>query len=317
MALSGKAAQYKANAAAINSKAELFKNAQDGSAWLANKGQTVSIFHVPSGYEVTFKAMMTEFNDSYTSDWQSENVFGRMDPLQSFKQTTRSISLGFNVVASGFDEARSNFERISALVQMLYPVYDAQGLIKNSPFCKISFMNFALGNFTAAGAGANSAEFDGLMGTIDGLNFEPDFEVGVFQLEDAGGRTSPIYPKLFNISFSFVVLHDPRSRPGWFAGNKVRPFNQDYPYGAVTSRFAPGGLAGTDFAESLGKIQDTKIPNHPKKEAAKNRMLWNDKRKGFIPQTKHVKSKLVQQQFDAFEHAKRQAACRKGEGPCG
>ena len=72
----------------------------DGSDAMANKGMTISFQHVPSEEDVTFKAFITSFNETYNCDWGSETVFGRSDPIHMFKNTAREITLAFQVPAA-------------------------------------------------------------------------------------------------------------------------------------------------------------------------------------------------------------------------
>jgi len=60
---------------------------------LANRGLIIGFEHVPSKAEVKFKAFITAFNDTYNPDWSSETVYGRVDPIYLYKNTTRQISL--------------------------------------------------------------------------------------------------------------------------------------------------------------------------------------------------------------------------------
>jgi hypothetical protein len=83
----------------------------------------LEIQHLPSRETVYFKAMLTQFEDQYTSDWTTEQVFGRMDPVRTFRGTQRIVSLGWDVVAASLDEARHNLKNCSELLSMLYPSY--------------------------------------------------------------------------------------------------------------------------------------------------------------------------------------------------
>ena len=83
----------------------------DGSDLLANvKKQFVSFLHVPSANSVFFKAFITSFNETYTSNWKSETVFGRTDPIHSFVQTGRTINLSLMVPAASESEAFENLD---------------------------------------------------------------------------------------------------------------------------------------------------------------------------------------------------------------
>ena len=55
----------------------------DGSDWVANfQRMFVSFHHVPSGKSIFFKAFITAYNEQFTSNWSSEEVYGRNDPIQ-------------------------------------------------------------------------------------------------------------------------------------------------------------------------------------------------------------------------------------------
>jgi hypothetical protein len=84
----------------------------------------IQLQHLPTMKSVYFKALLTQFEDQYTSDWQTEQVFGRMDPIRSFRGTQRIISLGWDVVAASLEEAEYNLGNCSNLLSMLYPSYD-------------------------------------------------------------------------------------------------------------------------------------------------------------------------------------------------
>ena len=58
----------------------------DGSdAYANNRKLFISFHHVPTGKDVFFKAFITAFNETYNSDWSSESVYGRADPIYLFK----------------------------------------------------------------------------------------------------------------------------------------------------------------------------------------------------------------------------------------
>jgi hypothetical protein len=226
-----------------------FKNGDDGSDNLANnRFQFLEFFHVPSAYFVAFKAYLTSFSDSYSSEWKEENVYGRMDPIGTFQRTSRKINVGFQVVASSAQEAEQNMRRFSLLTQMLYPVYETQPAngevkddsvnlttISNGPLFKVKFLNW-ISNSTSNDS--MSAEDGGLMGWIDGFNFSPQLEEGSFELG------LDLYPKSFEVSFGFTVLHEhslgwektdlDSSLADFFSANPGKGFEK-FPYGKKTT----------------------------------------------------------------------------------
>ena len=169
----------------------------------------IEFTHMPTGHATSFKAMITEFSDQFTSDWNSEYAYGRMDPIQTFKRTGRVLSLGFDVPASNAEEALENMRRISSLIQFLYPTYDSPGgasSIKGSPIMRLRFFNWVQG----------MSGRKGLHGTLDGITFEPNMEFGVF--EWSGGGQKKIAPKVMRVSCRLTVIHN--HQLGWQADGK-------------------------------------------------------------------------------------------------
>jgi len=209
-------------------KEDIFEGSVDHSENLANWGdQIIEFYHVPTGNSVRFKAFLTAFDDAFTSEWNSENVFGRMDPIQSFQRTGRKISIGFDVVAGSSLEAVNNIDRISFLFQMLYPSYDAGNggatSIKAAPYFKLNFMNLA-SDFAALGQ--MGAEKSGLLGTLEGFTYSPNLEVGFFQMG------TQLHPKVISLSCTLTVLH--QSPLGWEQGKssmEQRGYFSAFPYG--------------------------------------------------------------------------------------
>tara|TARA_R110000824_G_scaffold20592_8_gene77603 strand:- start:2738 stop:3628 length:891 start_codon:yes stop_codon:yes gene_type:complete len=248
----------------VNSR--FFDNGDPGTDNLANNyAQYIEFFHLPSSYFVSFKAFLTEFTDNYTSEWNTSQVYGRMDPIATFKRTSRKISVAFEAPAQSIQEAEQNMTRMSLLLQMLYPSYDASALshmeatqgsgpgqetistIKGSPLFKIKFLNWIKGSSyetisaesgmsTTEGKIGLDAQSSGLMGFVEGFSFAPDLDAGVFQ---AGLE---LWPKLMRINFTFNVIHE--HELGWEktkstgkGGVIANPSNNFFPYGR-DSRFS-------------------------------------------------------------------------------
>lgn len=64
-----------------------------------------------------------EIDDSYKPEWGSYEGFGRMDPIMTYKRTTRDVNLSFNVVAEDPETAKTNFLNLQTLIKCLYPIY--------------------------------------------------------------------------------------------------------------------------------------------------------------------------------------------------
>lgn len=182
----------------------------DNSDQLANhRRQFIEFYHVPTDKSVAFKAFITQFNDSYASDWNDEDAFGRMDPISTFKGTRRIISLGWDVVAASEEEAHRNLERCSLLLSMLYPTYKKQDggaqTISSSPLFKLKFLNLIENSNIHGGL----AKVSGLLGKISGLTYDPDLDVGFFDPLNAISPEGPnqLYPQTIRLNCEFTVLH--------------------------------------------------------------------------------------------------------------
>ena len=212
----------------------------DGTDALAgNANQVISFYHVPSGKSVYFKAFITSFNETYSSDWAPEKVYGRVDPIYMFKNTTRRIALAFKVPAASEGEAFENLGRVQALIQFLYPRYsdvDEAQTISQSPLVRLKVMNLAQAE-TSMEENSNSSnnnftkyknrhDYDakgGLLGAIGNLNVEHNLHSDDGSL--AVGKNT-ILPKLLEINLEFNPIHE--TPLGW---NENNEFEHLFPYG--------------------------------------------------------------------------------------
>jgi len=70
---------------------------------------------------LSFHAFLSSLSDSYNANYNSVDGFGRMDPIQIYKNTTRSISFSFVVVATSPDDHSQMWYSVNKLVNMIYP----------------------------------------------------------------------------------------------------------------------------------------------------------------------------------------------------
>jgi hypothetical protein len=174
----------------------------DQTNYSDNTASELEFKSMVTGHTVTFKAFITEFQQQFSSTWNSEEVFGRMDPIATFQGTNRSVSVGWTIPAGGLNEAKNNAQMINALATMLYPAYSSGQVevdsvvvttassISRPPLIKIKFANLIQGT-----------DGQGLLGYVDGFTFTPDLEMGMF----IEGKQQ--YPKTYTISCQLNVLH--------------------------------------------------------------------------------------------------------------
>ena len=240
----------------------------DGSTDLNNEGgYEIKIYHVPSGGTVKFKAWITSFSDSYQSNWNTEDVYGRMDPISTFQNTRRTISLSWDVVAADEEEAESNLGKCEKLFKMLYPSYEGGGNASNitqAPLFKIKFGNLITGAKNAAGAG--DAIDSGLLGTLGGFEYSPDFESGFFT-----PGIGMMYPQNISLNAEFQVLHN--FELGW----KDKEFRTTgFPYNVGEAKITPDITATP--AEKKTEPKLASLDGTTAKEKAAMQSLPDDER---------------------------------------
>lgn len=169
------------------------------------KGYYFEFYSVIVGEEkiVRFPAFITNLQDSFASNWNPQNVFGRQDPILTFQNTQRTINVGFDVPAASKREARDNLVRLNQLISFLYPAYQQAGTansISAAPLFKIKFANLV---YDATGDPDGSVVDSGLVCGIQ--NFQHQFHF------DDGGNwidmVNQLVPMKFSISFSATILH--------------------------------------------------------------------------------------------------------------
>ena len=228
------------------------------------QGATISILPtIAPDKAVLFKAYITAFNESYSSDWASEAVFGRTDPIYMFKQTTRSVTLAFKVVGASEGEAYANLGRIQELIHALYPAYTDVGnasTIAQSPLCRVSVLNLTpkithrsmgqtrpFGSYERALLGTPS---NGVLSVIKSVSLAhniENIEGGVYQ-EHQGA----FLPRFIEVSMEFDVLHE--KTMGWQnSGDGMSFSSKRAPYGIdVKNSGAQQGNIATELAGDPG-----------------------------------------------------------------
>ena len=209
----------------------------DGSDMLANRGFTVSLMHVPTSNEVYFKAFIRSFNETYSSDWASDSVFGRTDQIHMFKATSRSITMSIIVPAASISEGFENLSKVQTLTDFLYPVYDTQEgdtpnalTMTQSPLLRLRFANLVTTNGPTESWHPDAKKFkelakapfgsdskDGVLGIMTNLTIAHNIEnseMGVFMLSDG-----VVIQRGIELTFDFKVLHE--QTRGYIGNDKI------------------------------------------------------------------------------------------------
>ena len=226
--------------------------AVDASDAYANKHQLyLSVFHLPSQIEVNLKAFVTTYTETFSSDWAQEPVFGRNDPIATFKHTSRRIAVSVDIPAFSMKEAKDNLSKCNRLAQFTYPAYlhgNRANTLAKPPLLRVTFANLIR---NAAVPHSPHAKESGLLGFITSLSIVPSFgETNFFQSDVA-----VIYPQLLTVNFDYIVLHE--HDMGWgnelgFAKNEQLA---NFPFGDT-------GLVQTDIpADSVTRVSQPSSPD--------------------------------------------------------
>tara|TARA_R110001583_G_scaffold146934_2_gene298959 strand:+ start:10315 stop:11133 length:819 start_codon:yes stop_codon:yes gene_type:complete len=194
--------------------------------------------------EIVFKAFVTNFSDDYVSNWTKDSVYGRMDPLAVFQNTTREVSLSFDIPAAEGGEALENLQKVERLIQGLYPLYqdyNSVPVISAAPLWKIKMANF----LSDSGNASDTAKSGGLLCSLAGFSFEPDLDQGYFVLKD--GQS---FPKNIKASLQATIFHN--HTVGFDASSRGFISNMaGFPYGV------PAGMA--DKKADMQKSDDAEV----------------------------------------------------------
>ena len=82
--------------------------------------------------DVSFLAFLTEFSQNYSLTYDQEEVFGRNDPIMTYRSTKRTLSLAWDLPANDLFEAKSNKIKTRMLMRLLYPEYRNNYIVKKT-----------------------------------------------------------------------------------------------------------------------------------------------------------------------------------------
>jgi hypothetical protein len=181
---------------------------------------------------VSFYAFLTSFTQQFSSEWNVQNVYGRIDPVANFRGNVRTLNLAWDVPAGVLGEAKENLEKFKKLTQMIYPYYskgatsvdeeagtigvssNALSLAK-SPLIRLKFANLI--------SDSSEKQPEGLLGYITSLSWNPVLEMGMFT---NGGS---LYPKVVSLNVSYSVLHE--HELGFFPDGSSNTTPSSFPFG--------------------------------------------------------------------------------------
>tara|TARA_R100000008_G_scaffold81076_1_gene64005 strand:- start:1956 stop:2837 length:882 start_codon:yes stop_codon:yes gene_type:complete len=191
-----------------------------------------------------------QMSQNFSPHYNSEAVYGRMDPILTYQNTSRTMSIQFSCQAHHMLDGPlgvvNNIRNLNLLTQLLYPAYQnvaanqhtPLAILKSPPFFKITYGNY-VGSFEPTGEILGSE--GGLTGVIENFSHElgeiPRNAAMAPLKKKMGKAGEPRYrvvPREIKVSFQFQVIHD--KLVGWY-----------------DSAFSPGGY-GSNFPYNAGNF---------------------------------------------------------------
>jgi len=135
----------------------------------------IKITHLPTNRLISLPGWVTQFSDNFTSNWNQQNVYGRMDPLVTFENTQRKITLAFDVVSANIEEAIANLASVNKLIEFLYPVYEGNSRTQQNTLKAAPLIGLEWTNLISQPHGGQR-----LVGYLGGVNYSPEIAEGGF-----------------------------------------------------------------------------------------------------------------------------------------
>ena len=214
---------------------------------------------------------LTEYNESFDSTWEiPTRAYARLNPDFRFVNTTRKVTLGFNLGARNVKESQQNLDFCQYIAQRVYGKYTSRQRVDGSSRSNWSYEGANLSTRITFG---NLLNYETVY--ITNYSFTPEFDAGVFNYSSEAYRTATearragvretdyvyhrdkgkIYPKLVSVSISFVVLSE--FPLGW--GGPLRGEGDRWRWASNDGSPWPHGVAN-NYQSNLEYMKQTASP---------------------------------------------------------
>ncbi len=93
------------------------------SEYAKSTGSTIKIQSTVRSQTVEFPAFLTDFSQTFASEWNAEAVYARNDPIATFQGTKRTITLAWDIPSATVADAKKNLQNCNLLAKFMYPGY--------------------------------------------------------------------------------------------------------------------------------------------------------------------------------------------------
>jgi len=138
-----------------------------------------------------FRAFLKDgLSENFTPEWQIQKYYGRVEGIPTYSHTTRTVSLGFDVVAFSPADLPIMWKKLHKLQSMVYPAFSQKGYLQSAPIIRMR-----------VGDLISSTNNRGLPGYINSINFA--YDDGIWTVEE-----NFKIPRKVSVTLSFTTLHD-------------------------------------------------------------------------------------------------------------
>ena len=216
------------------------------------------IRHVATDSYVSFNSILLRtFKDTLNTKYNSQEVYGRMDPIMTFQGTTRKITLGFDLETAGDEAVSSRFlAMVTQLMWFQYPVYEqADNALSMS---RPPLVTVKLANYIRGGNG------EPLLCALNGVSYSPfdKFQLGESPMlaTPVGGNETHLLPMRISVDLDLTVLH--RTPPGWLDFQDRAKFIGGEQWGKVDLDKVYSGTSTAGTTGQIGRLAKNKdIPS--------------------------------------------------------
>lgn len=162
-------------------------------------------------YNIPFYFLPYDFKmtENLNPTWNSQTVIGRMDPIMTFKNMSRTIQVQFKARQKLPDGSTPMYytgdellHSIDHLKKCLYPRYDKESIMISPPLFRFQYKNLINAGEDQFEIGATK----GVLGIVTAFNANFMTEVNKIYFDSVDKAYA--YPKIFDINFTFTVMNE-------------------------------------------------------------------------------------------------------------
>jgi len=221
---------------------------------------------------ISFHAFITDMKDSFSTSYTDTDAYGRIDPVKIYNKTSRSISVGFWLIATSQDDFDSMWLSINKLTNMVYPQWSegrqlaSDGKSFIMPFSQIPtaspMVRLRIGDFIRS----NGSKFNlmKLFGLQEASAEEPKFSFG----SNPKIKEDKANEKVVEHEFNIAKSTDSNFESDHFGSGKFAILKRStaHPYVTVKKSSAKSGAPKSPFytwTRSSAIVKITKAEDRP------------------------------------------------------